>query len=66
MVSMSIKNKNGKIEQIRKSTMDPNSKVDRGPEEYGANHAFEIETLDRIFTLYCQDVDIMEKFVYYL
>lgn len=66
MVSMPIKNKKGTVEQVRQSTMDPNSKIDRGPEECGVNHAFEIETLDRVFTLYTQDVDLMEKFVYYL
>lgn len=67
MVTMAAKGKGGEVEHTRLSTSDPKAKIDRGPDNNGVlYHAFEIETIERTLTLYTQEVDLMEKFVYYL
>ena len=49
------------------SAYDPDyALVDRGPDDGCLYHVFEIETSDRVFTLYSVDADLIQTFVWYL
>lgn len=64
---MPVKDKDGNTNMVPINIYDQSKRVDRGPSDCGGvNHAFEIETIDRVLTLYSQDADLMQKFVYYL